>query len=61
MLSMWPGHEEPVGRILGFPKRLPWGEKLDDRQRQLRDEGMSGVNQDAHIRLIHRRKSLLVP
>ena len=39
----------------------PTGRTLELRQRQLRDEGMSGVNQHADIRLIHRRIKLLVP
>jgi len=39
----------------------PIGRTLDNRQRQLRDEYMSGVNQHADFRLIHRRFMLLVP
>ena len=39
----------------------PIGRTLDVRQRQLRDEYMSGVNQHADFRLIHRRFMLLVP
>ena len=35
--------------------------ELEDRERQLRDENMSGVNQYAYIRVIHRRFMLLVP
>jgi len=58
---MWPGHEEPGWRILAFPKRLLFWRTLENRPRQLRDEGMSGVNQHAYIRLIYRRFVLLVP
>jgi hypothetical protein len=50
-----------VGESSQFPKRLLNWRTLDDRPRQLRDEGMSGVNQHAYIRLIHRRYLLLVP
>ncbi len=39
----------------------PIGRTLDVRERQLRDEYMSGVNQHADFRLIHRRFMLLVP
>ena len=39
----------------------PIGRTLANRQRQLRDEYISGVNQHAYIRLIHRRFMLLVP
>ena len=39
----------------------PIGRTLVNRQRQLRDEYISGVNQHAYIRLIHRRFMLLVP
>ena len=55
------GTRSPVGESSQFPKRLLHGRTLDDRPRQLRDEGMSGVNQHAYIRLIHRRYELLVP
>lgn len=55
------GTRSPVGESSLFPKRLLYGRTLDDRPRQLRDEGMSGVNQHAYIRLIHRRFELLVP
>jgi hypothetical protein len=58
---MWPGHEEPGWRILATSKRLLIWTTLDLRPRQLRDEGMSGVNQHAYIRLIYRRFVLLVP
>ncbi len=61
MPSMWPGHEEPVWRILGNPYETHDDMvTLDHRSRQLRDEDISGVNQHAHIRLIYRRYSLLV-
>ncbi|MBW2174670.1 MAG: hypothetical protein JRF64_08535 [Deltaproteobacteria bacterium] len=60
--SMWPGHEEPVWRILGnYYETHDDMVTLDDRSRQLRDEDISGVNQHAYIRLIYRRYSLLVP
>ena len=62
-------HSAHVARARGArlenPRNLlgdsPVGSILDDRQRQLRDEGMSSVNQHADIRLIHRRMMLLVP
>jgi len=55
------GTRSPVGEPSFFPKRLlPAGSILEDRERQLRDEGLSGVNQHADIRLIHRRLKLLV-
>jgi hypothetical protein len=61
MPSMWPGHEEPVWRILGNSYETHDDMvTLDYRSRQLRDEDISGVNQHAHIRLIYRRYSLLV-
>jgi hypothetical protein len=61
MPSMWPGHEEPVWRILGIPYETHDDMvTLDCRSRQLRDEDISGVNQHAHIRLIYRRYLLLV-
>ena len=61
MTSMWPGHEEPVWRILGNSYETHDDMvTLDNRSRQLRDEDISGVNQHAHIRLIYRRYSLLV-
>jgi hypothetical protein len=55
------GTRSPVGESSLFPKRLLFWRTLDDRPRQLRDEGMSGVNQHAYIRLIYRRFELLVP
>ena len=59
--SIWPGHEEPVWRILGNSYETHDDMvTLDNRSRQLRDEDISGVNQHAHIRLIYRRYSLLV-
>ena len=59
---MWPGHEEPVWRILGKSHETHYDMvTLDDRSRQLRDEDISGVNQHAYIRLIYRRYLLLVP
>ena len=62
MPFMWPGHEEPVWRILGIHYETHDDMvTLDHRSRQLRDEDISGVNQHAHIRLIYRRYSLLVP
>ncbi len=61
MPSMWPGHEEPVWRILENPYETHDDMvTLDDRSRQLRDEDISGVNQHAYIRLIYRRYMLLV-
>ena len=57
---MRPGHEEPVRRILAISYETLGG-TLADRPRQLRDEMMSGVNQHANMRLIHRRYLLLVP
>ena len=61
MPSMWPGHEEPVWRILGNSYETHDDMvTLDYRSRQLRDEDISGVNQHAYIRLIYRRYSLLV-
>ena len=60
--SMWPGHEEPVWRILGNHYETHDDMvTLDNRSRQLRDEDISGVNQHAYIRLIYRRYLLLVP
>jgi len=65
-----PGrHRTDVARARGarlenprnFLGDSPTGRTLELRQRQLRDEGMSGVNQHAYIRLIHRRFKLLVP
>jgi hypothetical protein len=62
MPSMWPGHEEPVWRILGIHYETHDDMvTLDYRSRQLRDEDISGVNQHAYIRLIYRRYLLLVP
>jgi hypothetical protein len=55
------GTRSPVGEPSSFPKRLLDWRTLDIRPRQLRDEGMSGVNQHAYISLIHRRFKLLVP
>ncbi len=55
------GTRSPVGESSQCPKRLLYWRTLDNRPRQLRDEGMSGVNQHAYIRLIHRRYELLVP
>ena len=54
--TIWPGYGEPVRRILGisYETHEEMG-TLDNRARQLRDEYMSGVNQHAYIRLIHRR------
>ena len=55
------GTRSPVGESSQVPKRLlPARSILEDRERQLRDEGLSGVNQHADIRLIHRRLKLLV-
>ena len=55
------GTRSPVGESSQVPKRLlPAGSILEDRERQLHDEGLSGVNQHADIRLIHRRLKLLV-
>jgi hypothetical protein len=59
--SSGQGTRSPVGESSLFPKRLLFWRTLDDRPRQLRDEGMSGVNQHAYIRLIYRRFELLVP
>jgi len=59
--SSGQGTRSPVGESSQFPKRLLFWRTLDDRPRQLRDEGMSGVNQHAYIRLIYRRFELLVP
>ena len=65
-----PGrHRTDVARARGarlenprfFLRNSPTGSTFEDRERQLRDEGMSGVNQHADIRLIHRRLKLLVP
>ena len=65
-----PGqHRTDVARARGarlenprnFLRDSRTGRTLEDRERQLRDEGMSGVNQHADIRLIHRRFMLLVP
>ncbi len=55
------GTRSPVGESSQFTKRLLHWRTLENRPRQLRDEGMSGVNQHAYIRLIHRRYELLVP
>jgi hypothetical protein len=55
------GTRSPVGESSQSPKRLLHWRTLDYRPRQLRDEGMSGVNQHAYIRLIYRRFVLLVP
>jgi hypothetical protein len=55
------GTRSPVGESSQFPTRLlPAGSILEDRERQLHDEGLSGVNQHADIRLIYRRLKLLV-
>jgi len=55
------GTRSPVGESSQVPKRLlPGGSILEDRERQLHDEGLSCVNQHADIRLIHRRLKLLV-
>jgi hypothetical protein len=55
------GTRSPVGESSQSTKRLLHWRTLDYRPRQLRDEGMSGVNQHAYIRLIYRRFELLVP
>ena len=63
------GHSTDVARARGarlenprnFLGDSPTGRTLELRPRQLRDEGMSGVNQHADFRLIHRRFMLLVP
>ena len=62
-------HRNDVARARGArlenPRNVlrdsPIGRTLASRQRQLRDEYISGVNQHAYIRLIHRRFMLLVP
>ncbi len=67
--TLYRRHRTDVARARGARLENPrnWlrvsppGSTLEGIQRQLRDENMSGVNQHAYIRLIHRRFMLLVP